>query len=71
MMIKEHRSSIFTVLRFLAKCGLVVLQAMIYFVSEEERPRPPYGVLKAKELHEEGLISNAELARAIHGNDSI
>jgi len=70
MMIKEHKFSVFAVLRFLTKYGLVVLRAMVYFIAEEQRARPRYySPSEAKELSDKGLISNAEYARSLRGSD--
>lgn len=64
----RRKSIVFVVMRILAKLGLLVLQVMVEFASDK-RSKPRYVAMKAKELHDEGLISDAELSKSIYGSD--
>ena len=70
-MSRNKTLKVFAVLRFLGKLTLTILHGMVYFAIEEQKPRPAHGVLKAQALSDDGLISNAELARAIHGDSKV
>lgn len=65
--IKNCKSMAFRALRILWNFGLLVLQAIASFASDE-RSKPRYPAAKAQQLYEDGVISGAEYAWHIFGD---
>ena len=54
-------------IKLIWRSGLIFLNAVLD-VGFEKHPRSRYTATKAHNLHEDGLISDAEYTRSIHGD---